>query len=334
MTEPPAIPAPELPAAAPVHPVVPEFSVVIPVYGNEGTLGAVIERLEGVAARLPGPLEAVFVVDGSPDGSLLVLERLLPQAKISGQIVVHSRNFGSFPAIRTGLAAARGEYIGVMAADLQEPPELMEEFFDVLRTGETDIAIGRRESRADPAVSSFLSRTFWGLYRRLINPAIPRGGVDVFGCTREVAGHLLSLGEAHSSLVGLLYWVGFRRTEVPYSRVPRTEGRSGWTLRKRVRYMLDSVFSFTDIPISLLSTVGFLGAVTTALVGVVVFISWLTGNIDEIGYTPLMLVMLFSTFVLLSGLGVVGSYVWRTYENSKSRPVSVAMSRQVYDLDA
>ncbi|WP_262348125.1 glycosyltransferase family 2 protein [Cellulosimicrobium cellulans] len=334
MTEPPAIPAPEVPAAAPVHPVVPEFSVVIPVYGNESTLGAVIERLEGVAARLPGPLEAVFVVDGSPDGSLLVLERLLPEAKIAGQIVVHSRNFGSFPAIRTGLAAARGEYIGVMAADLQEPPELMEEFFDVLRTGETDIAIGRRESRADPAVSSFLSRTFWGLYRRLINPAIPRGGVDVFGCTREVAGHLLSLGEAHSSLVGLLYWVGFRRTEVPYSRVPRTEGRSGWTLRKRVRYMLDSVFSFTDIPISLLSTVGFLGAVTTALVGVVVFFSWLTGNIDEIGYTPLMLVMLFSTFVLLSGLGVVGSYVWRTYENSKSRPVSVAMSRQVYDLDA
>ncbi|MBW0254603.1 glycosyltransferase family 2 protein [Cellulomonas sp. PS-H5] len=328
------MPAPEPAAAAPADPVVPEFSVVIPVYGNEATLGAVIERLEGVAGRLPGPLEAVFVVDGSPDGSLLVLERLLPEAKIAGQIVVHSRNFGSFPAIRTGLAAARGRYIGVMAADLQEPPELMEEFFDVLRSGDADIAIGRRESRADPAVSSFLSRAFWGSYRRLINPAIPRGGVDVFGCTREVAGHLLSLGEAHSSLVGLLYWVGFRRTEVPYSRVPRSEGRSGWTLRKRVRYMLDSVFSFTDIPISLLSTVGFLGAITTALVGVVVFISWLTGNIDEIGYTPLMLVMLFSTFVLLSGLGVVGSYVWRTYENSKSRPVSVAMSRQVYDLDA
>jgi glycosyltransferase involved in cell wall biosynthesis len=334
VTEPPAIPEAEAAAPVPVHPATPEFSVVIPVYGNEGTLGAVIERLEAIAPRLPGPLEAVFVVDGSPDGSLLVLERLLPEAKIAGQIVVHSRNFGSFPAIRTGLAAARGAYIGVMAADLQEPPELMEEFFDVLRTGETDIAIGRRESRADPAVSSFLSRTFWGLYRRLINPAIPRGGVDVFGCTREVAGHLLSLGEAHSSLVGLLYWVGFRRTEVPYSRVPRTEGRSGWTLRKRVRYMLDSVFSFTDIPISMLSTVGFVGAVTTLLIGLIVFVSWLTGNIDEIGYTPLMLVMLFSTFVLLSGLGVVGSYVWRTYENSKARPVSVAMSRQVFDVDA
>lgn len=334
MTEPPAIPDPELVEPTPAVPATPEYSVVIPVYTNEATLGAVIERLEAVAARLPAPLEAVFVVDGSPDGSRLVLERLLPEAKIASQLVVHSRNFGSFPAIRTGLAAARGQYIGVMAADLQEPPELMEQFFDVLREGGADIAIGRRESRADPAVSSLLSRTFWGLYRRLINPAIPRGGVDVFGCTREVAAHLLSLGEAHSSLVGLLYWVGFRRAEVPYSRVERTEGTSGWTLRKRVRYMLDSVFSFTDIPISLLSTVGFFGAVVTALVGVVVFVSWLTGSIAEIGYTPLMLVMLFSTFVLLSGLGVVGSYVWRTYENSKARPVSVAMSRQVFDVDA
>lgn len=307
--------------------------MVIPVYGNEGTLGAVIARLEEVSARLPSPLEAVFVVDGSPDGSLLVLERLLPKATIPSQLVVHSRNFGSFPAIRTGLAAARGEYIGVMAADLQEPPELMEEFFKSLQSGEADVAVGRREARADPAVSSLLSRSFWSLYRRAINPEIPPGGVDVFGCTRQVADRLLAMDEAHSSLVGLLYWVGFRRAEIPYSRVARTEGKSGWTLRKRIRYLLDSVFSFTDIPISILSTVGFVGSLLTTLVGLIVLVSWLTGSIKEVGYTPLMLVMLFSTFVLLSGLGVVGSYVWRTYENSKHRPVAVPMSKQMFDAD-
>lgn len=311
----------------------PEYSVVIPVYLNEGTLGAVIARLEEVSARLPSPLEAVFVVDGSPDGSLLVLERLLPKAAIPSQLVVHSRNFGSFPAIRTGLAAARGAYIGVMAADLQEPPELMEEFFKSLQSGEADVAVGRREARADPAVSSLLSRTFWSLYRRAINPEIPPGGVDVFGCTKQVAERLLALDEAHSSLVGLLYWVGFRRAEIPYSRAARTEGKSGWTLRKRIRYLLDSVFSFTDIPISVLSTVGFVGSLLTTLVGLIVLVSWLTGSIKEVGYTPLMLVMLFSTFVLLGGLGVVGSYVWRTYENSKHRPVAVPMSKRVFDAD-
>ena len=307
------------------------YSVVVPVYGNEGTLGALIARLGEVASRLDGPMEAVFVVDGSPDGSLLVLRRLLPDAPLRSRLVAHSRNFGSFAAIRTGMAAARGEYLGVMAADLQEPPELMEAFFAHLRDGSADIAVGRREARADPAVTSLASRVFWGVYRRTINPAIPRGGVDVFACTREVAGELLRLDEAHSSLVGLLYWVGFRRVEVPYERAPRSVGKSGWTFHKRVRYLLDSVFSFTDIPISLLSTVGMLGGLLTTVAAVIVFVGWATGRIVNPGYTPLMLVMLFSTFTILSGLGIVGSYVWRTFENSKGRPVSIPMSIEEYD---
>lgn len=307
------------------------YSVVIPVYGNELTLGTVISRLSEVAGRLDGPMEAVFVIDGSPDGSLLLLRRLLPEAKIPSQVVVHSRNFGSFPAIRTGLSVARGRYIGVMAADLQEPPELMEAFFERLRSGEVDVTVGRRESRADPALSSVASRTFWWLYRRTINRSIPRGGVDVFGCTREVATELLRLGESHSSLVGLLFWIGFRREEVPYQRVARGSGSSGWTLHKRVRYLLDSVFSFTDIPISLLSTVGLVGGLLTTVAAIVVFFGWATGRILNPGYTPLMLVMLFSTFTLLSGLGIVGSYVWRTFENSKGRPVSIPMTAEEYD---
>ena len=307
------------------------YSVVVPVYGNENTLGALIARLGEVASRLDGPMEAVFVVDGSPDGSLLVLRRLLPDAPFRSRLVAHSRNFGSFAAIRTGMAAARGEYLGVMAADLQEPPELMEAFFAHLRDGSADIAVGRREARADPAVSSLASRVFWGLYRRTINPAIPRGGVDVFACTREVAGELLRLDEAHSSLVGLLYWVGFRRVEVPYERAPRSVGKSGWTFHKRVRYLLDSVFSFTDIPISVLSTVGMLGGLLTTIAAAIVFVGWATGHIDNPGYTPLMLVLLFSTFTLLSGLGIVGSYVWRTFENSKARPGAIPMSAEEFD---
>lgn len=309
------------------------YSVVIPVYGNEDSLGDVISRLRDVGTQLPGRLEAVFVVDGSPDGSLAVLESLLPTAELASQLVVHSRNFGSFAAIRTGMAAARGDYLGVMAADLQEPPELMLDFFAALSAGHADVVVGRRESRDDPAMTSFASRTFWDVYRRTVNPDIPRGGVDVFGCTREVALQVLSLDEAHSSLVGLLYWVGYRRLEVPYSRSARTVGKSGWTLHKRVRYLLDSIFSFTDIPISVLSTVGFVGGLLTLVVGAVVLVSWLTGRITEVGYTPLMLVMLFSTFTLLSGLGVVGAYVWRTYENSKGRPYSVAMSQETFDGD-
>jgi len=312
----------------------PRYSVVIPVYGNEQTLAQVIASLEGVARDLPGVLEAVFVVDGSPDGSLGVLEAALPHAAISSQIVVHSKNWGSFPAIRTGLAAARGKFIGVMAADLQEPPELMEQFFSALESGQVDVVVGRRESRDDPAVSSLMSRVFWGSYRRVVNRDIPPGGVDVFGCTAEVAKQLLELNEGHSSLVGLLYWVGFRRLEIPYARVARSDGhKSGWSLRKRVGYLMDSVFSFTAIPIAVLGVTGAIGLVTTVIVAVVVLASWLAGRITSLGYTPLMLVILFSMFMVLFALSVIGSYVWRAYENSKQRPVAIAASRETFDAD-
>ena len=192
------------------------------------------------------------------------------------------------------------------------------------------MAVGTRAGRDDPRTTMLLSRAFWSLYRRWVHREIPAGGVDIFGCSRQVANELIRLDESHSSLVGLLYWLGFRRTEVPYSRLPRTEGRSGWSLRRRLRYFLDSVYSFTDVPVTVLTLVGAVGGVLTVLASVTVLIGRLTGAIDQAGYTPLMLVMLFSTFTVLFGLGVVGSYVWRTYENSKGRPGAVSMSHERY----
>jgi glycosyltransferase involved in cell wall biosynthesis len=306
------------------------YSVVVPVYGNEATLGRVLERLEDMSGRLDGPLEAVFVVDGSPDGSLLVLRKLLPGSAIASQLVAHSRNFGSFAAIRTGMAAARGQVVATMAADLQEPPELVEQFFGLLSSGDHDVAVGRREGRSDPTLSRLLSTTFWSIYRRFVHRDIPPGGVDMFACTADVARRLVALDESHSSLVGLLYWLGYRRVEVPYVRAPRAEGESAWSTRRKLRYFMDSVFSFTDVPVLLLTAFGLIGAVLTLVASIAVIVARATGLVKQAGYTPLMLVILLSTFTLLLALGIVGSYVWRTYENSKGRPSSVSMTHEAF----
>ena len=306
------------------------YSVVVPVYGNEATLPALIERLKIMADGLDAPMEVVFVVDGSPDGSLLVLRKLLPMSGLPAQLVSHSRNFGSFAAIRTGFAAARGDYVAAMAADLQEPPELVEQFFEHLSSGEYDVAVGVRTGRDDPLTTTVLSKTFWSLYRRWVHRDIPAGGVDIFGCTKEVAVRLVALDESHTSMVGLLYWLGFRRIGIPYKRSARSEGKSGWSFRRKLRYFLDSVFSFTDVPITVLTSIGVIGAVVTLLASAALIVARLTGAIQQSGYTPIMLVVLLSTFTLLFGLGVVGSYVWRTYENSKGRPDSVPMSHEVF----
>jgi glycosyltransferase involved in cell wall biosynthesis len=309
----------------------PRYSVVVPVYGNEDTIPALIERLEEIARTVDGGLEAVFVVDGSPDDSHRLLRDLLrPERRFSAQLVALSRNFGAFSAVKAGLAVARGDFVAVMAADLQEPASLVAEFFAQLETGEYDVAVGVRASRDDPASSAAASRFFWWLYRRLVQPEIPPGGVDVFACTRAVAGRLAALEESHTSLVGLLYWLGYRRVAVPYARLARPSGTSAWSLRKRLRYLEDSIFSFTSLPIALITAVGVIGVLASVSYAIVVFVFWSTGRIEVQGYTPLMLSILFMSSAILIGLGIVGSYVWRTYENSKRRPTSVVMSHEEF----
>lgn len=311
--------------------VEPVYSIVVPVYGNAESISPLVERLADVAGQLDDRMEVVFVVDGSPDDSVERLRQALPNSHFTAQLLEHSRNFGSFAAIRTGMGAARGKYIAVMAADLQEPPELAIEFFRALASGTADVAVGRRDSRSDPLSSKAAASAFWKLYRKLIFPEMPEGGVDIFACNSLVAAEILKLEESHSSLIGLLYWVGFRRVEIPYERRAREHGESGWSFSKKVRYLLDSVFSFTDLPLSMLIGVGAVGAIVTAVISVIVTVSFLLGSIAEPGYTPLMLVILFSTFTLLVGLGIVGTYVWRGFENTKRRPGAIVMSRWTQD---
>lgn len=305
------------------------YSVVVPVFNNAESIPDLVVRLNGICSELDDTLEVVFVVDGSPDDSYDLLAAQLTAARFTAQLLQHSRNFGAFAAIRTGMEHAEGEYVAVMAADLQEPPELVLEFFRILSSGAADVTVGRRESRKDPLFSRLSALVFWRLYRASVFPDMPLGGVDIFACSRAVATEILQMQESRSSLVGLLYWVGFRRAEVPYERVAREHGKSGWTFSKKVRYLLDSVFSFTDLPLSILVAVGFIGAVLTTLAAGIVLVSYLSGSISEPGYTPLMLVILFSTFCLLSALGIVGSYVWRAFENTKRRPSAIVMRRMV-----
>lgn len=299
------------------------YSVVIPVYKNEESIPRLIKALEQMSLELDKKLEVVFVVDGSPDSSFELIKNALDGLPFVAQLIGHSRNFGSFPAIRTGLAAARGNFFGVMAADLQEPPELLVEFFKALGTNQCDVAIGTRNGRSDPFASRIASSIFWGLYRRLVVKEMPEGGVDVFGCNRIFRDQLLALEESRSSLIALIFWLGFRRKLISYTRLQREEGKSAWTLSKKIDYMLDSVFAFTDYPIRLLMKIGAFGSAIAVLLAIVVVVGKLTGNIDVPGYAATMLAVLFLGALNLFGLGLVGTYAWRGYENSKKRPLAI-----------
>lgn len=308
-------------------------SVIVPVYRNLETLPELVRRLERMSEWLAGRMEAVFVIDGSPDRSGAMLRVLLADSAMRSHLLWHSRNFGSFAAIRTGLATARGECMIVMSADMQEPAELAMGLYEALASKEHEVAIGVRRVREDPWISRIGSSVFWWIYCHWVQREMPRGGVDVFACTAKVRDALVALQESNSSLVGLLIWLGYRRVEIPYDRAPRSIGRSGWTLSKKARYFLDSVYSFTDLPITILLGVGVTGVLLSVIGATTVLLAWAVVGIRVAGYTPVMLTLFMVGSLVLSGLGIVGSYVWRTYENSKRRPGSVAMLRESFHAE-
>lgn len=307
------------------------ISVVVPVYRNSGNIPALLDALADLQKRLASPLEVVFVVDGSPDDSYARLSAALPGHPVPTQLLLLSRNFGSFAAIRAGLAAARGDRFAVLAADLQEPPELIAEFDRRLTSGSCDVVVGTRASRADPFLARSSSKLFWALYRRWVQPEVPPGGVDIFGCTKQVRDEIMRLGESNSSLIGLLFWVGFRRELVAYDRRERQIGRSAWTFGKKLRYLSDSIFNFTDLPIRLLFWVGCLGILGSVLGAAVILVAKLTSRIPVPGYAATALIVV--TFGALNclGLGIIGGYVWRTLENSKGRPNFVVAARSSFE---
>jgi glycosyltransferase involved in cell wall biosynthesis len=307
------------------------LSLVVPVYGNEDSIEALLAAIRGIAREVGCEFEAIFVVDGSPDRSYSLLCERLPDAGFRSQLITLSRNFGAFAAIRVGLQKARGDVIAVMAADLQEPPELVVKFHRALIDGAHDVAFGVREGRADPWPGKLASSLFWSLYRKFVIREIPRGGVDIFAVTRRFRDRLLALGESNSSLLAQLFWLGGRRTFVGYERRKRQHGKSAWTLRKKLRYFSDSVFAFTDLPVRLLISLGGVSMAVAIVLGLVTLIAKLTDVVQVPGYAGTMLVILFFGAFNALGLGVVGMYAWRAFENTKGRPLAVIQSEDAFD---
>jgi glycosyltransferase involved in cell wall biosynthesis len=307
-----------------------KYSLIIPIYKNEAFIVELIEACKDLNERLNQSLEVVFVVDGSPDRSYEILRESLAGTAFRSQLILLSRNFGSFAAIRAGFGCAKGQFFAVMAADMQEPGELVIEFFKELDKGEFDIVVGTRKDRDDPFLSHMFSEIFWAFYRRFIQKDMPPGGVDVFGCNKAFRNNLIELKESNTSLVGLLFWLGFRRKLISYQRKPRKYGKSAWTFNKKLRYLGNSIFAFSDLPIRVLAYSGILGLLVSLALSFVIVAGKVTGLIQVPGYAATVLTILFFAALNSFGLGVIGAYVWRAFENTKQRPESVILAQHEF----
>jgi dolichol-phosphate mannosyltransferase len=299
-----------------------KISVVVPVYFNQETLPALIERLRAVAAEVPrSDLEMVFVDDGSRDRSFTVLQAEAahdPRVKV----VRLSRNFGSNVAILAGLAHADGDAMVVISADLQDPPEKIPEMVAAWRTG-VDVVMAARESREDPWLSRTLAHGFNTLFRKLAFRDFPPGGFDFMLISRRVSRLLVQMEEKNSYIFGQVMWVGFERTVVYYTRVAREAGRSRWTAMRKVKYFIDAFSAFSYLPIRMASVLGFLLAIAGLAYAAAILMLIVFGVVFNLGHAAIVVTVLIGSGAQLVILGMIGEYLWRVLEESRHRPVYI-----------
>ena len=296
-----------------------KLSIVIPVYFNEDNLRPLYDSLkEEIFDKVEYQCEVIMVNDGSGDGSWDVIRELsVKDKRIRG--ITLSRNFGSHAAILCGLSHATGDCAVVKAADLQEPTAMILDMVAEWENG-YNVVLAVREGREESRSQTAFANLYYGMVRKFALPGMPKTGFDVYLVDSRVIEVLDKLDERNSALTGQILWSGFKTKEVKYVRQARTVGKSRWTFRKKVKLVMDTLFSFSSLPITVVSTVGvcsFLGALIWAIVEVILK---LTNVIVVQGWTLLFIFNLGSFGVTMLTLGILGEYLWRTFDAGRNRP--------------
>jgi glycosyltransferase involved in cell wall biosynthesis len=296
-----------------------KLSIVIPVYYNEGNLKPLYNDLKAkILDVVDYNVEIIMINDGSKDKSYEVMGELRsadPRVKIYSL----SRNFGSHAACLCGLDKSTGDCAVIKAADLQEPTELILQMVDSWKKG-NNVVLAARHSRPEDKMSQFFSNFYYWVVRKTALPNMPRNGFDIYLIDRKVINVLKMLDERNSAITGQILWSGFKTDVVYYDRQERVVGKSRWTLRKKIRLVTDTLFSFSTVPVTFVSTVGvmsFFGAVIWAIIEIIAKIA---GNIEVEGWTTLFIFNLAAFGVVMLTLGVLGNYLWRAFDASRNRP--------------
>lgn len=300
----------------------PEISVVVPVYYNAESLVELYARLAETMSRLEVQgWDVTFVDDGSKDRSREILEELR-QSYDNVRVVHMAKNHGATATVVAGMSFAQGRAVTVLAADLQDPPEVLADLVPIWRSG-VPVAIAARSSREDPFTSRIFSALYYRLFRLLVTPEMPEGGFDLVLMDEQVSSIIVRHAEKNMSFPAALVTLGFKRRIIRYHRAARRHGSSRWTFWRKFKLMYDSILSYSYRPLRLVTGAGVVGIFISLTYGAVIVYFRLTSPPQVPGWASLMIVTLFFSGLVLTSLGIVGEYIWRTFDAARSSPLYV-----------
>lgn len=302
-----------------------KISIVVPCYNEEAALVFFQKEIDRVSQELMPDVtfEILYIDDGSKDNTLQEIHHLAEQDK-RVKYISFSRNFGKEAAIYAGLKNASGDLVAIMDADLQDPPALLPEMYHAIMEEGYDSAATRRVDRkGEPPVRSFFARKFYKLMNNISNTDIVDGARDYRLMNRKFVNALLELGEYNRFSKGLFGWVGFKTKWIEFENVERVAGETKWSFWKLFRYSIEGIVAFSTAPLALAAVLGVIMCILGAIAIVFIVVRQLAFGNAVAGWASLACIILFLGGVQLLCLGILGSYMSKTYLEVKNRPIYI-----------
>lgn len=307
-----------------------KLSIVVPCYNEQEAIPLFYPAVEKVVSKMPLETEYWFINDGSADGTLDEMRKLHATDPQRVHYVSFSRNFGKEAGLYAGLEAATGDYVVVMDADLQDPPEYLPEMYKYITSGEYDcVGMRRTDRKGEAKFKSFLSDQFYNVINKISDTKIVSGARDYRMMTRQMVDAVLSMKEYNRFSKGIFNWVGFKTKYLPYKNVERVAGTTDWSTWKLFKYAIDGITDFSEAPLALATWIGGVTAFI-AVVGLIVVIVryFVDPGSSTVGWASLVCIMLFLGGVQLLCLGIVGRYIGRIYMQVKKRPIYIVKEKK------
>lgn len=298
-------------------------SIVVPCYNEEEVLPLFMEKMNEICASYDADSEFIFIDDGSKDGTLKLL-RQFHSNDTRVRYISFSRNFGKEAGIYAGLKASKGDFVVLLDADLQHPPEYIPSMLETLRQGEYDsVAMYRKTRKGEAVIRSFFSKSFYKLINKLSKINLVNGATDYRMMTRQVVDTVLELQEYNRFTKGIFNWVGFNTLWIPYENIERIAGKSKWSFWGLAKYSLEGLFAFSTAPLTLASVFGIIFCLIAVIMAAIVVVKTLIWGDPVAGFPTLFCIITFIGGVQLLFMGIQGQYLARMYLETKKRPVYV-----------
>lgn len=300
------------------------LSIIVPCFNEEETVEKCLSECQKVEQLLDKELsfEYIFINDGSKDQTLKILRQFAQEFK-NVHYLSFSRNFGKEAALLAGLEEANGDYVTVMDADLQDPPDLLPQMYQKIQEGYDVVGTRRVNRKGEPFIRSVFSRLFYYLIRKISDTEIMDGERDFRLMTRQVSKSILELQEVNRFSKGLFSWVGYEVTHIEYENRDRIAGKTSWNFWSLVRYSIDGFINFSEAPLNLATWFGFLTFMLSMLAIIVIVVRKLLFGDPVSGWASTVSIILFIGGIQLMALGIIGKYLAKVFLETKKRPIYI-----------